>query len=114
MLWPACTPAQRTLASGQILAHTGHQQNETDLFRQHHIKYNVDQLGEIPIEREDGTMRIMVCQMGGCTVIEVKEIKMSTTEKLFQKYDVNLVACMELNFNWSKVNSLANLASWLD
>jgi peroxiredoxin family protein len=27
-------------------------------------KYNVDQLGEIPIEREDGTMRIMVCQMG--------------------------------------------------
>jgi peroxiredoxin family protein len=28
-------------------------------------KYNVDQLGEMPIEREDGTMRIMVCQMGG-------------------------------------------------
>ncbi len=28
-------------------------------------KYNVDQLGGIPIEREDGTMRIMVCQMGG-------------------------------------------------
>jgi hypothetical protein len=27
-------------------------------------KYNVDKLGEIPIEREDGTMRIMVCQMG--------------------------------------------------
>ncbi len=38
---------------------------------------------------------------------------MSTTEKLIQKYDVNLVACMELNFNWSKVNSSANLASWL-
>jgi len=38
---------------------------------------------------------------------------MSTTEKLIQKYDVNLVACMELNFNSSKVNSSANLASWL-
>ena len=38
-------------------------------------KYNVDQLGEIPIEREDGTMRIMVCQMGGCTGKEVGEIK---------------------------------------
>ncbi len=26
---------------------------------------------------------------------------------------MNLVAFMELNFNWSKVNSSANLASWL-
>ncbi len=76
-------------------------------------KYNVDQLGEIPIEREDGTMRIMVCQMGGCTRNKVREIKMSTMEKLIQKYNVNLVACMELNFNWSKVNSSANYASWL-
>ncbi len=54
-----------------------------------------------------------MCQMGGCAVKEVREIKKSTTEKLIQKYDVNLVACMELNFNWSKVNSSANLASWL-
>jgi len=76
-------------------------------------KYNVDQLGEIPVEREDGTMRIMVCQMGGFTGKEVREIKMSIMEKLIQKYDVNLVACMELNFNWSKVYSSANLASWL-
>jgi hypothetical protein len=51
--------------------------------------------------------------MGGCVGKEVREIKMSSMEKLIQKYDVNLVACMELNFNWSKVNSSANLASWL-
>ena len=44
-------------------------------------KYNVDQLGEIPIEREDGTMRIIVCQMGGCAGKEVREIKMSIMEK---------------------------------
>jgi hypothetical protein len=75
-------------------------------------KYNVDQLGEMPLKREDGTMRIMVCQMGGCAGKEVGEIKMSTTEQLIQKYDVNLVAFMELNFNWSKVNSSANLVSW--
>jgi hypothetical protein len=74
---------------------------------------NVDQLGQIPIEREDGTMRIMVRQMRGYTGKEVREIKMSTMEKLIQKYDINLVACMELNFNWSNVNSSANLASWL-
>jgi hypothetical protein len=38
---------------------------------------------------------------------------MSTTENLIQKYDVNLVVFMELNFNWTKVNSSTNLASWL-
>jgi len=62
-------------------------------------KYNVDQLGEITIEGEDRTMRIMVCQMGGCAGKEVREIKMSTTAKLIRKYNVNLVAFMELNFN---------------
>ena len=28
-------------------------------------RYNVEQLGSIPIEREDGAMRILVCQMEG-------------------------------------------------
>jgi hypothetical protein len=30
-------------------------------------KFNVEQLGSIPLEREDGAMRILVCQMGGMT-----------------------------------------------
>ncbi len=77
------------------------------------MKYNVEQLGEIPITREDGTMRILVCQMGGCTGKEVQQITMSTTENLIQKYAVNLAVFMELNFNWTKVHSSANLASWL-
>ncbi len=38
-------------------------------------KYNMEQLGEIPIEREDGTMRVLVSQMGGCTSMETREIK---------------------------------------
>jgi hypothetical protein len=29
-------------------------------------KNNVEQLGEIPNKREDGTMRVLVSQMGGC------------------------------------------------
>jgi hypothetical protein len=28
------------------------------------IKYNVEQLGNIPFDREDGTMRVLVSQMG--------------------------------------------------
>ncbi len=58
-------------------------------------KYNVDWLGEIPLERVDGTMKVMVCQMGGCAGKEVREIKMLHTVQLIQKYDVNLVAFME-------------------
>jgi hypothetical protein len=76
-------------------------------------KYNVEKLREMPIEREDGTMRVLVSQMGGCTSMEMREIKIAAAERLIRKYDINICAFMELNFNWSKVNSSANLASWL-
>jgi hypothetical protein len=76
-------------------------------------RYNVDQLGEIPLEQEDGTMRILVCQMGGCASAEAREFKIATTKKLIRKYNINLCLFMELNFNWTKVNSSAKLASWL-
>ncbi len=49
------------------------------------VKYNVKQLGEIPITREDGTIWILVCQIGQCAGKEVRQIKMSTTENLIQK-----------------------------
>ncbi len=58
-------------------------------------KYNVEQLGELPIEREDGTMRVLICQMGGCASRETREIKMAVTEKLIRTYDINLCAFME-------------------
>ena len=45
-------------------------------------KYNVERLGELPVEREDGTMRILVSQMGGCVSKVAREIKMAATEKL--------------------------------
>ena len=77
------------------------------------MKYNVEQLGDIPLEREDGTMRVLISQMGGCASMETQEIKIATTEQLISKYDINFCAFIELNFNWTKVNSSANLASWL-
>jgi hypothetical protein len=75
-------------------------------------KYNVEQLGEMPVEREDGTMRVLVSQMGGCASMETREIKIAATKQLVQTYDINFCAFMELNFNWSKMNSSANLALW--
>ncbi len=38
-------------------------------------KYNMERLGELPTEWEDSTMRVSVCQMGGCASMETREIK---------------------------------------
>jgi hypothetical protein len=76
-------------------------------------KYNVPQLGDILEEREDGNMRILVCQMGGCASKKIIEVKIAAVKKLIRQYDINVIAFLELNFNWSKVNSSANLTSWL-
>jgi hypothetical protein len=74
-------------------------------------KYNVATLGEVPTHQEDRTFWILVCQMGGCSGNEVRELKIEATNKLIQKYKVNLSTFMELNYNSAMVDSLANLAS---
>jgi hypothetical protein len=50
--------------------------------------------------------------MGGLGSLEVRDIKLMATERLIKKYDINVCVFMGINHNWSKVNSLANLASW--
>ncbi len=59
--------------------------------------YNVEQLEEVPTEREDGTMRVIVCQIGGCASPETRGIKIAAMERLIQnqKYDINLYLFME-------------------
>jgi hypothetical protein len=57
-------------------------------------------------------MRLLVSQMRGCASTETRDIKIAATEHLIRKYDIDFCAVMELNFNWMKVNSSANLASW--
>jgi hypothetical protein len=37
-------------------------------------RYNIAQLGDIPTERKYNTMRILVCQMGGCASAKTREI----------------------------------------
>jgi hypothetical protein len=90
----------------------GTREKEMEAMKRKIKRYNIAQLGDIPLEQDDRTMQILVCQMGGCASIKTREIKIAATERLIRKYDVNLCLFMELNFNWSKVNSSANLASW--
>ncbi len=97
---------------GESNLEPGTRQREMEAIQKKIKQYNVAQLGELPQEREEGTMRILVCQMGGCASAKTREIKIAATEQLIRKYHVNLCLFMELNYNWSKVNSSANLASW--
>jgi hypothetical protein len=60
-------------------------------------QYNIAQLGDIPTERKDRTMRILVCQMGGCASAKTREINITATEKPIRKYNVHLCFFMELN-----------------
>ncbi len=58
------------------------------------IKYNVEWLGNIPLDMEDGTMRVLVSQMGSCASLEMPEIKIAATEHLIHKYDMNFCEFM--------------------
>ncbi len=40
-------------------------------------KYNVDELGETPLEQDDGTIQILVCQTGGCVRVEAREFEIA-------------------------------------
>jgi hypothetical protein len=57
-------------------------------------KYDVPQLGDILDERNDGTLSILVCQMGGCASKEVQEIKIAATEcRLKVTTSISLPSC---------------------
>ena len=48
-------------------------------------RYNVATLWGVPPQQEDGSFRILVCQMGGCSGKEVRELQITVTEQLITK-----------------------------
>jgi hypothetical protein len=58
----------------------GTREKEMEAMKRKIKRYNVAQLGDIPLEQDDGTMQILVCQMGGCASIDTREIKIAATE----------------------------------
>ncbi len=48
-------------------------------------KYNVATLGKVPTQCKDRTFWILVCQMGGCSGKEVRELKIAATKRLIKK-----------------------------
>ncbi len=58
----------------------GTREKEMEAIKRKIERYNVAQLGDIPLVRDDGTMQILVCQMGGCASVKTREIKIAATE----------------------------------
>jgi hypothetical protein len=58
----------------------GTREREMEAMQKKIKQYNIAQLGELPQEREDRTMRILVCQIGGCSSAETREIKIAAKE----------------------------------
>jgi hypothetical protein len=58
----------------------GTREKEMEAMKRKIKRYKITQLGDIPLERDDGTMQILVCQMGGCASIKTREIKSAATE----------------------------------
>ena len=46
--------------------------------------YNVSTLGKVTTQQEDRSFWILVCQMGGCSGKEVRELKIAATERLIK------------------------------
>ena len=76
-------------------------------------KYNVPTLGEMLTQHDNRAFRILVCQMGGFSGKEVRELKIASVDRLIAKYKIKVSIFMELNYNWATVDSSANLASCL-
>ena len=74
-------------------------------------KYNFAQLGDIPTEREDGAIRILVCKMRGLASKEVREIKIAATERLIKSKTLTCVCVYggELQLDKSKFVGQLNL-----
>ena len=46
--------------------------------------YNVSTLGKVTTQQEDRSFWILVCQKGGCSGKEVRELKIAATERLIK------------------------------
>ena len=77
-------------------------------------RYNVPALGDLPVEREDGTFRIMHTQLNSASSKEVRDIKVAECTMMVNKYDVNCISFNELGYNFTAVESSRNLASWFE
>ena len=68
-------------------------------------------IGQVPAVRDSGSIRFMMCQLGGCSTIDTKLIKSQLLNNLQQRYDVNCTGLIEINRNWGKDRG-SNLSSW--
>ena len=68
-------------------------------------------IGQVPAIRDSGSIRFMMCQLGGCSTIDTKLVKSQLLNNHQQRYDVNCTGLIEINRNWGKDRG-GHLSSW--
>ena len=77
-------------------------------------KYKVPALGYIKKEKPEGVYRFMAIQMNNISTITTQLVKIEQTTRLINKFDLDMVSCLEVGTNWAQTPSSETLVRYFD
>ena len=77
-------------------------------------KYRVPALGYIKTEKPEGVYRFMVIQMNNISTISTQLVKIKQTTRLINKFDLDMVSCLEVGKNWAQTPSYETFARYFE
>ena len=76
-------------------------------------KYNTEPVGSMTEARQDGTLRIMFCQMNGAATKAIRDQKIRGVNYLASKYDVGVRMFNEHGCNMDNAQKGQNFSDWI-
>ena len=77
-------------------------------------KYKVPALGYIKLEKPEGVYRFMAIQMNNISTITTELVKIEQTTRLINKFELDMVSCLEVGTNWAQTPYSKTLASYFE
>ena len=77
-------------------------------------KYKVPALGYIKSEKPEGVYRFMAIQMNNISTITTELVKIEQTTRLINKFELDMVSCLEVGTNWAQNPYSKTLASYFE
>ena len=88
-------------------------ENEIRRFAERMEKYNTEPVGSMTETRQDGTFRIMFCQLNGAATKAIRDQKIRGMNYLAKKYDVGVRMFNEHGCNMDNAQKGQNFANWI-
>ena len=88
-------------------------ENEIRRFAERIEKYNTEPVGSMTETRQDGTFRIMFCQLNGAATKAIRDQKIRGMNYLAKKYDVGVRMFNEHGCNMDNAQKGQNFANWI-